>query len=99
MDYLDQQFGANMVAKDSRQGENWAPRSPDLNPLDFSIWAAIDKKALAGHKAGEGMAAYKARLRRTALNMPRAEVRKAVEGIKTRAHAIFAADGGNIKRD
>ena len=75
------------------------PYSPDLNPLDFSIWAAIDKKALAGHKAGEGMAAYKARLRRTALNMPRAEVRKAVEGIKTRAHAIFAADGGNIRRD
>ena len=75
------------------------PYSPDLNPLDFSIWAAIDKKALAGHKAGESMAAYKARLRRTALNMPRAEVRKAVEGIKQRAHAIVAADGGHVRRD
>ena len=75
------------------------PYSPDLNPLDFSIWAAIDKKALSGHTARESVAAYKARLRRTALGMPRAEVRMAVEGIKKRAHAIFAANGGNIRRD
>ena len=78
---------------------NQPPYSPDLNPLDFSIWAAIDKKALSGHKARESIADYKARLRRTALNMPRAEVRMAVEGIKKRAHAIFEAGGGNIRRD
>ena len=75
------------------------PYSPDLNPLDFSIWAAIDKKALSGHTAGESIAAYMARLRRTALSMPRAEVRMAAEGIQKRAHAIFAANGGNIRRD
>ena len=78
---------------------NQPPYSPDLNPLDFSIWAAIDKKALGGHAAGESIAAYKARLRRIALSMPRAEVRMAVEGIKKRAQAIFEADGGNIPRD
>ena len=78
---------------------NQPPYSPDLNPLDFSIWAAIDKKALVGHTAGENIAAYKARLRRIALSMPRAEVRMAVEGIKKRAQAIFEADGGNIRQD
>ena len=38
MQYLDGQFGRNMLALDSIQGVEWPPRSPDLNPLDFFVW-------------------------------------------------------------
>ena len=75
------------------------PYSPDLNPLDFSIWAEIERRTLSGRAASETRAAYKKRLRRVALRMPRSLVRKAVESIKQRAQAIFDADGKNIPRD
>ena len=73
--------------------------SPELNPLDFSLWAAIETKALAGRRRNESGSDYKARLRKTALTMPRGEVKKAVQGIRKRAQQIFDADGGNIPRD
>ena len=73
--------------------------SPDLNPLDYSLWSAIDDKALKQSKSGETADAYKKRLRRIALRMPKKVVRVAVEQIKKRAEAIFAADGDNILRD
>ena len=73
--------------------------SPDLNPLDYSLWSAIDDKALKESKSGETADAYKKRLRRIALRMPKKVVRVAVEQIKKRAEAIFAADGDNILRD
>ena len=50
-------------------------------------------------KSGETADAYKKRLRRIALRMPKKVVRVAVEQIKKRAEAIFAADGDNILRD
>ena len=34
---LDSIFEERMLAIKSRRGETWAPSSPDLNPLDFSL--------------------------------------------------------------
>ena len=75
------------------------PYSPDLNPLDFSLWSAIQSKALATRPKKEKAQTYKARLRKIALSMPRAAVKKAVQSIRARAQAIFDAEGGNIKED
>lgn len=73
--------------------------SPDLNPCDFWLWTAVQHR-MDQHKVGrESAAAYKARLRRTALALPEAEVRKAVAAIKSRAQAIFEAKGKTIQRD
>ena len=75
------------------------PYSPDLNPLDFSLWHAIHEKVLANADGKETVSAYKARLRRTALRMPRKIVGKAVLAIRKRANAIFEAKGGHISID
>ena len=75
------------------------PYSPDLNPLDFCLWRAIETKTLAGRRKNETAAVYKARLRKTALSMPRGEVKKAVQAIRKRAQDIFKAGGGHIARD
>ena len=50
-------------------------------------------------KGRETIAAYKARLCRTAMNIPRAMILKAVASMKDRARAVFSADGGNIAQD
>lgn len=74
--------------------------SPDLNPLDFSLWSAVQQKVLAEAPSGrESVAAFKARLRRTALRLPASLVKKAVENIQARAVAVLNANGGNIQAD
>ena len=78
---------------------NQPPYSPDLNPLDFSIWAQVQGKALKGRRANETKQRYKQRLRQVALGLSKASVKKAVESIRERAMAIFEADGKDIKRD
>ena len=44
MDYLDRQFGPNMLALTARQGQPWAPASPDMNPCDFWLWGDLKEK-------------------------------------------------------
>ena len=79
---------------------NQPPYSPDLNPWDFSLWAAVQKRVLdESPKGQETKMAFKARLRRTARGLPKLVVRKAVAAIRRRAEAILAAGGKNIARD
>ena len=79
---------------------NQPPYSPDLNPLDFSIWHAIETRASKGSPRGsETTDAFKSRLRRIAMRLPRTEVRKAVVAIRKRADAIFKAKGKHIRMD
>ena len=54
--------------------------SADLNPLDYCLWADIERRMLATKKQGkESKAAYAKRLRRVALKTDRGTVRKAVQ--------------------
>ena len=54
--------------------------SADLNPLDYCLWADIERRMLATKKKGkESKAAYAKRLRRVAFQTDRATVRKAVQ--------------------
>ena len=76
------------------------PFSPDLNPIDFSIWQAIEKKALANAPPGkESAVSFKARLRRIAMHLSREAVSQAVTSIRKRAEAIFQAGGNHISLD
>ena len=47
----------------------------------------------------ESVSQYKTRLRRTAMAIPEAVIRKAVMSIKTRAKAVVEAKGGDIAAD
>ena len=74
--------------------------SPDLNPLDYSLWDEIGDRMTNGTpKEVETVAAYKKRLRLTALRLPSAVVIKAVESIPRRMRDIVEAKGYSIKRD
>ena len=78
----------------------WPRYSPDLMPLDFSLWRTIeDAMDKCAPKGRESAAVYKARLRRVALRTPTSVVRKAVEAMKKRAQMIYNAGGKDIARD
>ena len=37
MEYLERQFGRNVLALKSLQGHDRSPSSPDMNPCDFGL--------------------------------------------------------------
>lgn len=78
----------------------WPRYSPDLNPLDFTLWQNISRRMDACAPTGrETVGAYKIRLRRMALRTPKSQILSAVRAMKKRAHAIWEADGNDIARD
>ena len=73
-------------------------RSPDLNVLDYSLWATINKRmrqqeAEFPKNKKETVDEYKKRLRRTALSLPTAEVKKAVGDMHRRCALVVKAQG------
>ena len=78
----------------------WPRYSPDLHPLDYSIWEKIHKRVLAKKVTGkETVKAFKKRLRLTALRTPSSEIRDSIVTLPKRAKAVVDAKGGNIPRD
>ena len=73
-------------------------RSPDLNVLDYRIWAEVNRQMRETERNWpksykESRAEYKDRLKRTALGLSRSFVRKAVEDMKRRCELVTAANG------
>ena len=82
---------------------NLPKRSPDFNPLDFSLWAAINKamvKQEATFRKGkkETKEAYKKRLRKTALSLPTAIVKNSVMDMRRRCQEVVKAQGGLFEK-
>ena len=74
--------------------------SPDLNPLDFSLWEEISKRmVLNAPDHVETVDAYKKRMRLTALRLPRSLVAKTVEAMPRRMEAVVQAKGYSISFD
>ena len=76
------------------------PYSPDLNPLDFTLWRTVENRAReAVGKKTVTVKRYKATLRQTALRLSAKIVGKAVAEMRNRVGLVFDAKGGNIPRD
>ena len=78
---------------------NLPKRSPDLNPLDFSFWAAVNNKMRSKEKKWpaskrESRQAYITRLRRTACSMPADYVEKIVGAMAGRVQQVLEFGGG-----
>jgi hypothetical protein len=93
------------VAMDAKKGLKIHPiefptYSPDLNPLDFSLWQEVeDRMSRQKTPSKESADAFKARLRKTAMTIPPPVIRKMVASIKPRAQSIYDHNGGHIPRD
>ena len=77
------------------------PRSPDLNPLDFSVWSEINRKMRLQEVAWpkskkETHNAFLARLRRTALSLLADYIKRLIGNLETRLKLLKKADGGHF---
>ena len=73
----------------------WLPSSPDLNPLDFSIWPMLKKEARRSEKLS--FAHLKKSLQKLWADIPQKKIRAAVEAFKSRLEKVINANGGQIK--
>ena len=72
-----------------------APSSPDLNPMDYSIWSILQTNAcVTSHAKVE---ALKASLKTAWVALSQNVVRAAVEGSERRLEAVARAKGGHIE--
>ena len=96
------QSGKGKAAKDDEKIESWQlpPRSPDLMPLDYSIWDRIVELALnTPAKKADTAATFAARLRRVALGLPKEYINKTLLKMSTQIEDIYQARGGQISSD
>lgn len=73
--------------------------SPDLNPLDFHVWHAVEERVMKKLKGPISVKKFGALLRGAARAVKRDDILAAVASIRERAKAIVAAKGGAISRD
>lgn len=75
----------------------WPPYSPDLNPMDYSIWSILEARACA--KPKKSLEALKQSLRREWTRMSAEEVRAAAENFQKRLVLCKNAQGGHFETD
>ncbi|KAF2350228.1 hypothetical protein FHG87_019015 [Trinorchestia longiramus] len=73
----------------------WPTRSPDLNPLDFSIWSILETRVLAISYVS--LESLKAKLRREWEIIPQEQIRVACDAFLNRLKAAVCNKGGYIK--
>jgi AraC-like DNA-binding protein len=72
--------------------KEWPPYSPDLNPMDYSVWSILEARACAtSHRS---LDALKATLTREWDKISEEEVRKIVENFRKRLSLCIKAKGG-----
>ena len=73
----------------------WPPQSPDLNPLDYSVWTHIESKACkVRHSSVEEL---KSSVNRSWASMRKDFIRKVCKGFRPRLSRVIAAEGGHIE--
>ena len=77
----------------------WPKYSPDLMPLDFSLWSKIEERARTsiGQRSVSAQK-YKSVLREAALGLPAAEVSKVIASMRKRIQLCWEHGGGNVPR-
>jgi hypothetical protein len=78
-------------------------RSPQLNVLDYAIWARINQRMRKQElrwpvNKKETRQEYLARLRRTAKRLPPKFINKSIMNMKARCQRLFKAEGGQIEK-
>ena len=72
-------------------------RSPDLSPLDYAVWAAVESKMRDQEKSmrkTETKKDFAARLGRTMRGLDVEFLKNAMRGMRRRLHAVSSAKGG-----
>ena len=74
----------------------WPPHSPDLNPLDYVMWGAIE--AIVWQNKIQTMDELKTAIVRVWEEFPQATINRSLDSFRKRLKLVVEADGGNIER-
>jgi hypothetical protein len=74
---------------------DWPPYSPDLNPLDFSVWSVLQQKVQATPHTS--LAALRRSITREWNRMSPAYVRRTCRSFRRRLESVVAKNGGYIE--
>lgn len=75
--------------------ELWPPSSPDLNPMDFSVWSILEADACASSHGS--VDALKRSLEKAWLKIPQETLCNAVKSFRKRIELVIQARGGYIE--
>ena len=95
MRYLDSQFGARVLSRNSIQGRDWPARSPDLNPLDYFLWGYLKSKVYSPWP--RNLDDLETNITREVRNLQPAMITRAIMEIKVRAQKCLNARGGPLR--
>lgn len=73
----------------------WPPYSPDLNPMDYSIWSILEARVCA--KRHQNLESLKQTLRREWGRLSPEDLRPVAENFKTRLGLCIEAEGGHFE--
>ena len=76
--------------------EMWPPCSPDLNPMDFSIWSILEAKACS--KVHRTVKDLKRFLELAWQEIPQSQLRPAVEDVRRRLESVVASKGSHFEQ-
>lgn len=75
--------------------ELWPPNSPDLNPLDFSVWANVEAKACA--KPHANVEALKTSITKAWMAMTPEYIKTTCSKFRSRIEAVIASNGTHFE--
>ena len=75
--------------------DDWPPCSPDLNPMDFSVWSILEDKACA--KPHRSVASLKTSLQKAWRGIDQDVFRKSVKKFMERLSLLIKQKGGHIE--
>jgi len=93
--YLNYKFPNRWIGRGGAQ--NWPPRSPDLNPLDYHVWGYV-KAMVYAHKLNTREELLQ-RILSAARSINNAAVlRKVTSSLVTRVRKCIQTDGGHFEQ-
>lgn len=74
----------------------WPPSSPDLNPMDFSVWSMLESEAC--RSPHDTVGSLKASLVKAWARIPQEKLHAAVESFRGRLQQVIDVKGGHIEK-
>ena len=68
---------------------NESPNSPDLNPVDYSVWSALEQNVYRGRRFENTIELKEAILHEWEA-LPQAVINNAIDGIRSRVRLVIA---------
>ena len=75
----------------------WPPNSPDLNPVDYCVWSALERNVYRGRRF-ENTIELKETILQEWEALPQAVINNAIDGFRSRVRLVIAENGQRIEK-